>query len=80
MGCARRPRPEVYPYWPARLMSVLSVLAPGLVDRVMSRLIRRAQDARRAAGEARGAGSFTETRKTSAVAAMKAAMTLKAGG
>lgn len=40
VGCARHPCPEVYPYWPARILSVLSTLAPGVVDRVMARLIR----------------------------------------
>lgn len=36
--CARRPRPEVYPYRPARVLAVLSALAPGLVDRMMGLL------------------------------------------
>ena len=39
--CARHPRPEVYPYPPARLLAVLSALAPGLVDWIMMRLMRR---------------------------------------
>ncbi|MBI3626397.1 MAG: SDR family NAD(P)-dependent oxidoreductase [Candidatus Rokubacteria bacterium] len=39
--CARRPRPEVYPYPPARILAVLSALAPGLVDWMMARLLRR---------------------------------------
>ncbi len=39
--CARRPRPEVYPYPPARILAVLSALAPGLVDWIMMRLMRR---------------------------------------
>jgi short-subunit dehydrogenase len=39
--CARRPRPEVYPYPPARILAVLSALAPGMVDWVMARLMRR---------------------------------------
>jgi short-subunit dehydrogenase len=37
----RRPRPEVYPYWPARLGAILSVVAPGLVDWGIARLLRR---------------------------------------
>lgn len=41
LRCVRRRRPEVYPYWPARLLAVLSVIAPGLVDRGMSRMLRR---------------------------------------
>ncbi len=39
--CARRPRPEVYPYRPARILAVLSALAPGLVDRMMAPFSRR---------------------------------------
>lgn len=39
--CARRPRPEVYPYPPARILSVLSVLAPGFVDWLLARFLRR---------------------------------------
>lgn len=39
--CARRPRPEVYPYRPARILAVLSALAPGPVDWMITRLIRR---------------------------------------
>ncbi len=39
--CARRPRPEVYPYRPAKILALVSVLAPGLVDWMMARMIRR---------------------------------------
>ena len=39
--CARSPRPEVYPYSPARILAVLSALAPGFVDWMMARLLRR---------------------------------------
>lgn len=39
--CARSPRPEVYPYPPTRILAVLSALAPGLVDWIMMRLMRR---------------------------------------
>jgi short-subunit dehydrogenase len=39
--CIRRPRLEVYPYWPARILAVLSVVAPGLVDLGMRRVLRR---------------------------------------
>ncbi len=39
--CARHPRPEVYPYPPARILAVLSALAPGFVDWMMARLLRR---------------------------------------
>jgi short-subunit dehydrogenase len=31
----RRPRPEVHPYPPARLLFLMNELAPGLVDRLM---------------------------------------------
>ncbi len=39
--CARHPRPEVYPYPPARILAVLSALSPGLVDWMLTRLLRR---------------------------------------
>jgi len=38
--CTRRPRPEVYPYWPSRLLAVLSVIAPGLVNSAMRPAVR----------------------------------------
>jgi NADP-dependent 3-hydroxy acid dehydrogenase YdfG len=40
--CARRPRPEVYPYPAARLAVWLNALAPGLVDVVAARASKRA--------------------------------------
>ncbi|MBI4610199.1 MAG: SDR family oxidoreductase [Candidatus Rokubacteria bacterium] len=39
--CARHPRAEVYPYPSARILAVLSALAPGFVDWMMARIIRR---------------------------------------
>jgi len=39
--CARHPRPEVYPYRAARILAVLSALAPGFVDWMIARMIRR---------------------------------------
>jgi short-subunit dehydrogenase len=39
--CVHRPRPEVYPYRPAKILGLLSVLAPGFVDWMMARVIRR---------------------------------------
>jgi NAD(P)-dependent dehydrogenase (short-subunit alcohol dehydrogenase family) len=42
VGCARRPRPEVYPYPLARPLVWLSALAPGLVDRLTARIAARA--------------------------------------
>lgn len=39
--CARHPRPEVYPYPPARILAVLSALSPSLVDWMMTRLLSR---------------------------------------
>jgi len=41
LRCIRRPRPEVYPYWPSRLLAVANVIAPRLVDAGMGRLFRR---------------------------------------
>lgn len=37
LRCVRRPRPEVYPFWPARVLALLSVAAPGLADRIVAR-------------------------------------------
>ena len=37
----RRPRPEVHPYPPARLLFLANVLAPSLVDRLLMRLSPR---------------------------------------
>jgi short-subunit dehydrogenase len=39
--CARHPRPEVYPYPPARLLSAVSALAPRFADWLMERMLRR---------------------------------------
>jgi short-subunit dehydrogenase len=39
--CARHPRPEVYPFWPARILAFLSVTTPRLVDLIMGRLLMR---------------------------------------
>ncbi len=39
--CVQRPSAEVYPYRPARLLAVLSVVAPGAVDALLARLHRR---------------------------------------
>ncbi|MBI2080507.1 MAG: SDR family oxidoreductase [candidate division NC10 bacterium] len=39
--CARRPRPEVLVYPPARLLVILNALAPRLVDRILFRFRRR---------------------------------------
>jgi len=40
--CARRPRPEVYPYPPSRAIVWLNALAPGLCDWLAWRVSRRA--------------------------------------
>jgi short-subunit dehydrogenase len=40
--CARRPRPEVYPYPPSRAIVWLNALAPGLCDWLGWRASRRA--------------------------------------
>jgi short-subunit dehydrogenase len=42
VSCVRRPRAEVYPYGPAKVLAVLSVLAPSLVDRMLARVTARA--------------------------------------
>lgn len=39
--CARRPRPEVYPFWPARILALLSATAPGFVDLIIRRFMVR---------------------------------------
>ncbi len=39
--CAKSPRPEVYPYPRARILAVLSALAPGFVDRMAEQFLRR---------------------------------------
>ena len=39
----RRPRPEVHPYPPARLLFLANAVAPGLVDRLLLRLSPRAR-------------------------------------
>jgi NADP-dependent 3-hydroxy acid dehydrogenase YdfG len=40
--CARRPRPEVYPYRPARLLVAVNAVWPGLLDRLFARAAVRA--------------------------------------
>ena len=40
LSCVHRPRLEVYPYWPARILTALSVVAPRLVDLGMRRVLR----------------------------------------
>jgi short-subunit dehydrogenase len=40
--CARRPRPEVYPYPPSRALVWINAFFPGIVDRVAARAARRA--------------------------------------
>lgn len=41
--CARRPRSEVYPFPPARILALLGVLAPGFVDWMTHRFSRRSR-------------------------------------
>jgi uncharacterized protein len=41
LRCLRRPRAEVYPYRPARLFAGFAVLFPGLLDRMMGRVLTR---------------------------------------
>lgn len=40
VACARRPRPEVYPYRASRALVWLNALAPGLMDRLAARAAR----------------------------------------
>src|SRR5690606_22051908 len=40
-GCIERPRPEVYPYPPSKLLAILAVVAPGATDRIVERFRRR---------------------------------------
>jgi NAD(P)-dependent dehydrogenase (short-subunit alcohol dehydrogenase family) len=39
--CVRRPRPEVYPYAPSRLLAVMNIVAPGFTDRFVRKFGRR---------------------------------------
>jgi NADP-dependent 3-hydroxy acid dehydrogenase YdfG len=39
--CMIKPAPEVYPYGPARWLSAVSVIAPGIADRLVQRFTRR---------------------------------------
>ena len=39
-GCLERPRPEVYPYGRAKLLSIASVVAPAFTDRFVGRFGR----------------------------------------
>jgi NAD(P)-dependent dehydrogenase (short-subunit alcohol dehydrogenase family) len=41
VACIRRPVPEVYPYYPARALPILTAIAPGIVDRLVRRFGRR---------------------------------------
>ncbi|SRR6266508_713690 len=40
LRCVRRPRPEVYPFRPSKMLALASVIAPRLVDLGMRRLLR----------------------------------------
>ena len=41
LRCVRRPRAEVYPYRPARLLAGFAAMFPGLLDRMMGRVLTR---------------------------------------
>lgn len=41
LRCVRRPRAEVYPYRPARLLAGFAAVFPGLLDRMMGRVLTR---------------------------------------
>jgi short-subunit dehydrogenase len=40
LRCVRRPRPEVYPFRPSRMLAIASVIAPRLADLGLRRLLR----------------------------------------
>ena len=40
LRCVRRPRPEVYPFRPSRVLAIASVIAPRLADLGLRRLLR----------------------------------------
>jgi short-subunit dehydrogenase len=39
--CVRRPRPEVYPHGPSRMLAIMNILAPATTDRFVRRFGRR---------------------------------------
>lgn len=41
LRCVRRPRPEVYPYRPARLLAGVAALFPAMLDRAMGRVLAK---------------------------------------
>ena len=41
LRCVRRPRAEVYPYRPARFLAGFAAVFPGLLDRMMGRVLTR---------------------------------------
>jgi len=41
VDCIRNPRPEVYPYGRAKWLSVVSVIAPKLADRLVQKYVRK---------------------------------------
>ena len=44
VSCLRRPRPEVYPYRPSKLLTVMNAVAPGFTDGFVRRFGRRRTD------------------------------------
>ena len=45
VSCLRRPRPEVYPYRPSKLLTIMNAVAPGFTDGFVRRFGRRRTDA-----------------------------------
>jgi short-subunit dehydrogenase len=45
VACLRRPRPEVYPYRPSKLLTIMNAVAPGFTDGFVRRFGRRRTDA-----------------------------------
>ena len=44
VACLRRPRPEVYPYRPSQLLTIMNAVAPGFTDSFVRRFGRRRMD------------------------------------
>lgn len=44
VACLRRPRPEIYPYRPSKLLTIMNAVAPGFTDGFVRRFGRRRTD------------------------------------
>ena len=50
VACVKRPKPEVYPHRASRVLAVVSVVAPGIADRIVRRYGRRRETLPREGG------------------------------